>query len=136
MTTSKKVLSIATAVIAGLLILCTVLSVIIRNQTQPVVETVKPAEEYVETEDGGMYLLHLPAGALAEAGVVYVVRSGIGLFGYVYHAEMVEVEVYERNGETVAVGSMRLSRHDEVIVRPVERMMDGCPVRVTESGTD
>ncbi|MBQ9718075.1 MAG: hypothetical protein IJV76_08790, partial [Clostridia bacterium] len=115
MTTSKKVLNIATAVIAGLLILCTVLSVIIRNQTRPVVETVKPAEEYVETEDGGMYLLHLPASALAEDGVVYVVRSGIGLFGYVYHAEMVEVEVYGRNGETVAVGSKRLSRHDEVI---------------------
>jgi len=132
MTRSRKALNIATAVIAGLLILCTVLSVLLRNQSQPVVETVKPEEEYVETEDGGMYLLHLPAGALAEDGVVYVVRRGIGLFGYVYHAEMVEVEVYERNGETVAVGSGRLSRHDEVIVHPVERMEDGGMIRIKE----
>lgn len=130
MSASKKVLNLVTAVLIGVLIVCTVLSVIIRNQTQPEVETVKPTEEYIETEDGGMKILSVPADALTEERYVYVIRSGIGLFGYVYHAEMVEVELYAKNGDIVSVNSQRLSRHDEVIVKPVDRMSDGCMVRV------
>ena len=130
MSTSKKVLNLVTAVLIGVLIVCTVLSVIIRNQTQPEVETVKPTEEYIETEDGGMKILSVPADALTEESYVYVIRSGIGLFGYVYHAEMVEVELYAKNGDIVSVNSQRLSRHDEVIVKPVDRMSDGCMVRL------
>ena len=130
MSTSKKVLNLVTAVLIGVLIVCTVLSVIIRNQTQPEVETVKPTEEYIETEDGGMKILSVPADALTEERYVYVIRSGIGLFGYVYHAEMVEVELYAKNGDIVSVNSQRLSRHDEVIVKPVDRMSDGCKVRL------
>ena len=130
MSASKKVLNLVTAVLIGVLIVCTVLSVIIRNQTQPEVETVKPTEEYIETEDGGMKILSVPADALTEESYVYVIRSGIGLFGYVYHAEMVEVELYAKNGDIVSVNSQRLSRHDEVIVKPVDRMSDGCMVRV------
>jgi hypothetical protein len=130
MSASKKVLNLVTAVLIGILIVCTVLSVIIRNQTQPEVETVKPTEEYIETEDGGMKILSVPADALTEESYVYVIRSGIGLFGYVYHAEMVEVELYAKNGDIVSVSSQRLSRHDEVIVNPVDRMSDGCMVRL------
>ena len=130
MSASKKVLNLVTAVLIGVLIVCTVLSVIIRNQTQPEVETVKPTEEYIETEDGGMKILSVPADALTEESYVYVIRSGIGLFGYVYHAEMVEVELYAKNGDIVSVNSQRLSRHDEVIVKPVDRMSDGCMVRL------
>ena len=130
MSVSKKILNLVTAVLIGVLIICTVLSVIIRNQTQPEVETVKPTEEYIETEDGGMKILSVPAAALTEERYVYVIRSGIGLFGYVYHAEMVEVELYAKNGDIVSVSSQRLSRHDEVIVQPVERMSDGCMVRL------
>jgi hypothetical protein len=130
MSASKKVLNLVTAVLIGVLIVCTVLSVILRNQTQPEVETVKPTEEYIETEDGGMKILSVPADALTEESYVYVIRSGIGLFGYVYHAEMVEVELYAKNGDIVSVNSQRLSRHDEVIVKPVDRMSDGCMVRL------
>jgi hypothetical protein len=130
MSASKKILNLVTVVLIGVLIVCTVLSVIIRNQTQPEVETVKPTEEYIETEDGGMKILSVPADALTEESYVYVIRSGIGLFGYVYHAEMVEVELYARNGDIVSVSSSRLSRHDEVIVKPVDRMSDGCMVRL------
>ena len=130
MSASKKILNLVTAVLIGVLIVCTVLSVIIRNQTQPEVETVKPTEEYIETEVGGMKILSVPADALTEESYVYVIRSGIGLFGYVYHAEMVEVELYAKNGDIVSVNSQRLSRHDEVIVKPVDRMSDGCMVRL------
>lgn len=130
MSASKKILNLVTAVLIGVLIVCTVLSVILRNQTQPEVETVKPTEEYIETEDGGMKILFVPADALTEERYVYVIRSGIGLFGYVYHAEKIEVTLYERDGDTVAVSSSRLSRHDEVIVNLVDRMSDGCMVRV------
>jgi hypothetical protein len=77
-----------------------------------------------------MKILSVPADALAEERYVYVIRSGIGLFGYVYHAEMVEVELYAKNGDIVSVSSQRLSRHDEVIVKPVDRMSDGCMVRL------
>ena len=130
MSASKKILNLVTAVLIGVLIVCTVLSVIIRNQTQPEVETVKPTEEYIETEDGGIKILSVPADALTEESYVYVIRSGIGLFGYVYHAEMVEIELYAKNGDIVSVNSQRLSRHDEVIVKPVDRMSDGCMVRL------
>ena len=129
---SKKILNTVTAVILGALVVCTLLSVILRNQTQPVAETVQPTEEYIETEEGGMYIYSLPADALTEEGYVYVIRSGIGLFGYVYHAEQVEAALYERNGDTVTVTSNRLHRHDEVIVHPVDRMSDGCAVRIKQ----
>jgi len=132
MSKSKKILNLVTAVLIGVLIVCTVLSVIIRNQTQPLAETVTPTEEYIETGDGGMYIYEIPADALSEESCVYVLRSGIGLFGSVYHAEQVEVTLYERNGDTVTVTSNRLHRHDEVIVHPVERMSDGCTVRVEQ----
>lgn len=143
MSKSKKILNLVTVIIVGILLVCTVLSVIIRNQTQPLVETVPPTEEYIE--DLGGYLYHLPAEAMfsepytwidengeeqpGERWYVYVLRSGIGLFGTVYHVERAEVLPFEWNGDTAAVTSNRLHRQDEVIVRPVEKLTDGCTVR-------
>lgn len=147
MTASRKILNLLTFLLIGALLGCTLLSTVIRNHTQPEVETVSPTEQYLEEE--GIRLLYLPAAAMrsepieqmdesdvlrnGEQWYVYVVRSSIGLFGSVYHAEKVSVSLYLQDGDTVAVTSQRLSRHDEVIVSPPEQISDGSPVRMAET---
>ena len=110
MTRSKKILNIATAIVVGLLVACTVASFAIRAQTQPKVETVQPTQYSFALGQEWVDVLTVPRKAVLsetcsffdeegteytyEQYYVYVATSSLGLFGEVYDAERINVNPF------------------------------------------
>ena len=111
MTKSKKILNIFTAVVVGLLIACTVASFGIRAATQPKVVVSKPVEYWMHTGvNAGDTFYTVPAEAVMmetlsyidEEGnevfydqyYVYIAEISMGLFGELYDAAHVNVEIF------------------------------------------
>ena len=110
MTRSKKVLNIATAIVVGLLVACTVASFAIRARTQPKVETVQPTQYSFALGQEWVDVLTVPRKAVLsetksffdeegteyqyEQYYVYVATSSLGLFGEVYDAERINVNPF------------------------------------------
>ena len=110
MTRSKKVLNIATAIVVGLFLACTVASFAIRAKTQPKVETAQAWEYDFTLGQDYAQVLTVPREALLsetrsffdeegteytyEQYYVYVATSSLGLFGEVYDAERVNVNLF------------------------------------------
>ena len=110
MTKSKRALNIFTAVIVGLLIASTAASFIIRARTQPKVETTQAWEYDFSLGQDYAQILTVPRAALLsetrsffdeegteytyEQYYVYVATSSLGLFGEVFDAERVNVNLF------------------------------------------
>ena len=110
MTRSKKILNIATAIVVGLFIACTIASFVIRSVTQPKVETVQPTQYSFALGEEWVDVLTVPRKAVLsetrsffdeegteytyEQYYVYVAASSLGLFGEVYDAELVNVNLF------------------------------------------
>ena len=110
MTRSKKILNIFTAIIAGLFLACTIASFAIRAITQPKVETVQPTQYSFALGEEWVDVLTVPRKAVLsetrsffdeegteyqyEQYYVYVATSSLGLFGEVYDAERVNVNLF------------------------------------------
>ncbi|MBR6934216.1 MAG: hypothetical protein IKH41_01870 [Clostridia bacterium] len=110
MTKSKKILNIFTAVIVGLLIASTAASFIIRAATQPKVETTQAWEYDFSLGQDYAQILTVPRAALLsetksffdeegreytwEQYYVFVATSSLGLFGEVFDAERVNVNLF------------------------------------------
>lgn len=110
MTKSKKILNIFTALIVGLLIASTAASFIIRARTQPKVETTQAWEYDFSLGQDYAQILTVPRAALLsetrsffdeegteytyEQYYVYVATSSLGLFGEVFDAERVNVNLF------------------------------------------
>ena len=110
MTRSKKVLNIATAIVVGLFLACTVASFAIRAVTQPKVETVQPTQVSFALGEEWVDILTVPRKAVLsetksffdeegteytyEQYYVYVATSSLGLFGEVYDAERINVNPF------------------------------------------
>ena len=110
MTKSKRALNIFTAVIVGLLLASTAASFIIRAKTQPKVETTQAWEYDFTLGQDYAQILTVPRAALLsetksffdeegtvytyEQYYVYVATSSLGLFGEVFDAERVNVNLF------------------------------------------
>ena len=110
MTKSKKILNIFTAVIVGLFLACTIASFAIRAATQPKVETTQAWEYDFTLGQDYAQILTVPRAALLsetrsffdeegteytyEQYYVYVATSSLGLFGEVFDAERVNVNLF------------------------------------------
>ena len=110
MTKSKKILNIFTSIIVGLFLACTVASFAIRAKTQPKVETVQPTQYSFALGQEWVDVLTVPRKAVLfetksffdeegteytnEQYYVYVATSNLGLFGEVYDAERVNVNLF------------------------------------------
>ena len=110
MTKSKKILNIFTAVIVGLLLVSTAASFIILAKTQPKVETTQAWEYDFTLGQDYAQVLTVPRAALLsetksffdeegteytyEQYYVYVATSSLGLFGEVFDAERVNVNLF------------------------------------------
>ncbi|MCR5681577.1 MAG: extracellular solute-binding protein, partial [Clostridiales bacterium] len=110
MTRSKKILNIATAIVVGLFLACTVASFAIRAKTQPKVETAQAWEYDFTLGQDYAQVLTVPRKAVLsetrsffdeegteytyEQYYVYVAASSLGLFGEVYDAERVNVNLF------------------------------------------
>ncbi len=110
MTKSKRILNIFTAVIVGLFLACTVASFAIRAATQPKVETTQAWEYDFSFGQDYAQILTVPRAALLsetksffdeegteytyEQYYVYVATSSLGLFGEVFDAERVNVNLF------------------------------------------
>ena len=136
MTRSKKILNIFTAIIVGLFLACTVASFAIRAWTQPKVETVQPTQYSFALGEEWVDVLTVPRKAVLsesrsffdeegteyqyEQYYVYVATSTLGLFGEVYDAERINVDLFPveeyapedhhpENGIYIHAGEERLS---------------------------
>ena len=110
MTKSKKILNIFTAIIVGLFLACTVASFAIRAATQPKVETTQAWEYDFTLGEDYAQVLTVPREALLsetrsffdeegteytyEQYYVYVATSSLGLFGEVFDAERINVNLF------------------------------------------
>jgi hypothetical protein len=110
MTKSKKILNIFTAVIVGLFLACTIASFAIRAATQPKVETTQAWEYDFTLGEDYAQVLTVPREALLseirsffdeegteytyEQYYVYVATSSLGLFGEVFDAERINVNLF------------------------------------------
>ena len=110
MTRSKKILNIATAIVVGLLVACTAASFLIRARTQPKVETVQPTQYSFALGQEWVDVLTVPRKAVLsetksfsdeegteytyEQYYVYVATSSLGLFGEVFDAERINVNLF------------------------------------------
>ena len=110
MTRSKKILNIATAIVVGLFLACTVASFAIRAKTQPKVETAQAWEYSFTLGQDYAQVLTVPRKAVLseiksffdeegteytyEQYYVYVAASSLGLFGEVYDAERVNITLF------------------------------------------
>jgi len=110
MTKSKKILNIFTVVIVGLFLACTVASFVIRSVTQPKVETIQPTQYSFALGEEWVDVLTVPRKAVLsetksffdeegteyqyEQYYVYVATSSLGLFGEVYDAERINVNLF------------------------------------------
>ena len=110
MTKSKRALNIFTAVIVGLLLASTAASFIIRAKTQPKVETTQAWEYDFTLGQDYAQILTVPRAALLsetrsffdeegteytyEQYYVYVATSSLGLFGEVFDAERINVNLF------------------------------------------
>ena len=110
MTRSKEILNIATAIVVGLLVACTVASFAIRARTQPKVVTVQPTQYSFALGQEWVDVLIVPRKAVLsetrsffdeegteyqyEQYYVYVATSSLGLFGEVYDAERINVNPF------------------------------------------
>ena len=107
---SKKILNIFTAVVVGLFIACTIVSFVIRSVTQPKVETIQPTQYSFALGEEWVDVLTVPLKAVLsetksffdeegteyqyEQYYVYVATSSLGLFGEVYDAERINVNLF------------------------------------------
>ena len=110
MTNSKRILNIFTAVIVGLLIASTAASFIIRARTQPKVAITQAWEYDFTLGQDYAQILTVPRAALLsetrsffdeegteytyEQYYVYVATSSLGLFGEVFDAERINVNLF------------------------------------------
>ena len=110
MTKSKRALNIFTAVIVGLFLACTVASFAIRAKTQPKVAVTQAWEYDFTLGQDYAQILTVPRAALLsetksffdeegteytyEQYYVYVATSSLGLFGEVFDAERINVNLF------------------------------------------
>jgi hypothetical protein len=110
MTRSKKILYAFTAVVVLLLVGCTIASFAVRAVTQPKVETVQATQYSFAFGGDWVDVLTIPRKVLLsetrsffdEEGMeytyeqyyVYVATSSLGLFGEVYDAERINVNLF------------------------------------------
>ena len=110
MTRSKKILNIATAIVVGLFLACTIASFAIRAATQPKVAVTQAWEYDFSLGQDYAQILTVPRAALLsetksffdeegteytyEQYYVYVATSSLGLFGEVFDAERVNVNLF------------------------------------------
>ena len=133
---SNRILMIFTVVMVALLVGCTAASFGIRAATQPKVETVQATEYNFSIGKEHFQLMTIPRAALLsetrsfydeegteytyEQYYVYVATSSLGLFGEVYDAERINVDLFPveeyapedyhpENGIYIHAGEERLS---------------------------